>query len=203
MALRHTYTLLIALLCGGTAASFAADAVPARTPARAPEPLQEIVNVPTADGLQLAGYFTMPATGPAAGAPVVLLLPDGPGGSPMKANDPSRSLARGFALAGYAVLSLETRHSTQYAFSRFDEAFPDVKAAIDLAASRGYPTVVLGGAGLGSLLAARYIADSGDGRVKALLAFGPRVDLPANWRARLSSLMTTSRDCRRKWSRSS
>jgi alpha-beta hydrolase superfamily lysophospholipase len=93
-------------------------------------------------------------------------------------------VAQGLAKLGYPSLSIETRHTARYPFGDFDDAFADVKAAIDMLSARGFSSVVLAGDGLGSLLAVRYAA-AGDGRVKAVIAYAPSPDLPGALRAKM------------------
>ncbi len=143
---------------------------------------QEVITITTPDGLQLPAVLTTPATGFNASTPAIVFIPDGPGGSPIKASDAARFLADALAGQGYVALSLETRLTARYAFSRFDESATDIKAAIDALASRGASTVVLAGAGLGSLQAARYMIETNDTRVKAFIMASPSEDLAEAWR---------------------
>ncbi len=143
---------------------------------------QEVITVTTPDGLQLPAVLTTPATGFNALSPAVVFLPDGPGLSPIRSSDASRFLAEALAGQGYVSLSLETRLTARYAFSRFDESVTDVKAALDALASRGTTSVVLAGTGLGSLQAARYMLETTDARVKAIIMASPSEDLADAWR---------------------
>jgi len=143
---------------------------------------QDILSITTPDGLQLPAVLHAPAAGFNPQSPVLVFLPDGPGVSPLKSSDPARFLAEGMAARGYAGLSLETRLTSRYAFSRFDESVTDVKAALDALAARGATTIVLVGHGLGSLAAARYVIEAADARVKALVMISPSEDLAEAWR---------------------
>lgn len=143
---------------------------------------QEVLAISTPDGLQLPAVLTTPSSGFNTLSPAILYLPDGPGLSPLRPSDPSRYLAEQLSSLGYVSLSLETRLTARYAFSRFDEAVTDVKAAIDMLAARGTTSVVLSGNGLGSLLAARYMIETNDARVKALILVSPSEDLAESWR---------------------
>jgi alpha-beta hydrolase superfamily lysophospholipase len=152
-------------------------------PRLSPQPTaQEILSIATPDGLQLPAVLTTPASGFNAASPVIVFLPDGPGLSPIRAADPSRFLAEALAGQGYVALSVETRLTARYAFSRFDEAVTDVKAALDMLGSRGTTSIVLAGSGLGSLLAARYMIETNDTRVKAFIFLAPSEDLAESWR---------------------
>jgi pimeloyl-ACP methyl ester carboxylesterase len=167
-----------------SAMGFARAAQPPHA-APAPPPLQEIITLTTTDGLQDAGLFLMPAEGEPTGGVAILHLPDGPGLGLLRPQDSSTFVAQGLARAGYPNLSIETRHGLRYPFGRFDEAFADVKAAADALSARGYNNVILAGDGLGSLLAVRYAALSGDTRIKAVIAYAPSADLPSLCRLRL------------------
>ncbi len=143
---------------------------------------QDIITVTTPDGLQLPAVLTTPATGFNAATPAIVFIPDGPGLSPLRSSDPSHFLADALAGQGYVTLSLETRLTARYAFSRFDESVTDIKAAIDALASRGASTIVLAGAGLGTLQVARYMIETNDSRVKAFIMASPSEDLADAWR---------------------
>jgi len=143
---------------------------------------QEILSIATPDGLQLPAVLNAPAAGSNPAGPAMVFLPDGPGVSPLKSADASRYLAEAMAARGYTTLSLETRLTARYAFSRFDEAVTDVKAALDALSARGSTSVILVGTGLGSLIAARYVIETGDGRVKAMVMVSPSEDLAEAWR---------------------
>ncbi len=144
---------------------------------------QEIVNIATSDGLQLPAVFTYPAGGPHSGGPAILHLPDGPGVSSVRAADAARFVAEGMAARGFVNLSLEPRYVQSYAFSRFGDAVADVRGAVDMLTARGFSGVVLSGHGLGTLLAARYLAETGDSRVKAVVFYAPSRDLAEARRA--------------------
>ena len=143
---------------------------------------QEIVTVTTADGLHLPSVFTAPAGGAYSGGPAILHLPDGPGTSSLRADDAARFAAEGLAQQGYVNLSLETRYVQSYAFSEFDDAIADVRAAIDMLVLRGFTDVVLSGHGLGTLLAARYLVETGDDRIRAVIFYSPSPNLAEAWR---------------------
>ncbi|MCB2107185.1 MAG: alpha/beta hydrolase [Rhodobacteraceae bacterium] len=161
-------------------AVFAASMCPA---AAQTAPSHEIMTLMTADGVQLPAVLSYPASGFNANAPVIVHIPDGPGLSPLDASSPARFVADALALKGYGNLSLETRLSTSYPFSRFDETVTDIKAAVDALAGRGAARIVLAGHGLGSLEAARYLVETGDPRVRGLIHFAPSQDLADAWRA--------------------
>jgi len=171
--------LLVMLLAAGSGSVLAQTAV--SRPAGGPIS-QEILTITTPDGLQLPAVLSAPAAGYSAANPAIIFLPDGPGLSPLKSSDASRYLAEAMAARGYVALSLETRLTSRYTFSRFDESVTDVKAAIDSLAARGTTSVILAGSGLGSLVAARSVIESGDGRIKALIMISPSEDLAEAWR---------------------
>ena len=154
----------------------------AQTTTNRPAITQDIITIATPDGLQLPAVLTTPASGFNPLSPAIVYIPDGPGISPLKSSEASRFLPEAMAVRGYVNLSLETRLSSRYAFSRFDEAVTDVKAALDALAARGTGSIILAGSGLGSLVAARYVIETGDSRVKALVMISPSEDLAEAWR---------------------
>lgn len=159
----------------------------AQTAARgtAGAPRIELGTVTTPDGVTLPTVLTAPATGPNTGSPIILHLPDGPGASTFRATGPARYVAEGLARLGYASLALEPRYVQSFAFSRFEDAITDVRAAVDMLQTRGFTRIVLAGHGLGTLLGARYIAETGDSRIKAVIAYAPSADLAEFWRTRM------------------
>lgn len=195
--MRPALNLLAAILAlsgvlGGAALPAAAQTASpqASAPANARAPAGDgmtvdLATVTTADGVALPAVFTFPAGGMNTGGAAVLHLPDGPGGGVMRPSDPARYVAAGLARLGYTSLALEPRYVQSYAFSRFDDAVNDVRAAMDMLQVRGFSRVVLSGHGLGALLAARYMAESADGRVKAVVSYAPSADLAEAWRAQM------------------
>ncbi len=178
--------MAIAPLDPGPAAAQASVQASVQTPVRAPAdaaPAFEVGTVTTNDGVTLPIVMTYPASGVNTGGAAILHLPDGPGISAVQPNVTSRYVAGGLARLGYTSLSLEPRYAQSYAFSRFDDAINDVRAAVDLLQVRGFSNIVLAGHGLGSLLAARYMAETADGRIKAVASFAPSTDLAEAWRA--------------------
>src|SRR5690606_14206118 len=134
-------------ICVGLALVLALGVVPARgaDEATASSLAQEVVTLMSGDGLPVPGVLTWPPGPTLPAGTVVLHLPDGPGKSPLRAADTTRYVAQGLARQGYPSLSIETRHSSSYPFGEFDTAFADVRAAIDMLASRGFSGVVLAG----------------------------------------------------------
>ncbi len=164
------------------ALSTAAAQAPVRAPA-AEAPAFELGTVTTSDGVTLPTVLTYPAGGVNTSGAAILHLPDGPGISSAQPAVTSRYVANGLARLGYTSLSLEPRYVQSYAFSRFDDAVNDVRAAVDMLQVRGFSNIVLAGHGLGSLLIARYMAETADGRIKAVAAYAPSADLAEAWRA--------------------
>lgn len=177
--MRQAATYLSAMALAVLAVSPAA----AQAPARALEPGYELATVTTSDGVTLPSVLTFPAAGVNTGGAAILHLPDGPGISAVQPNTMSRIIASGLARLGYTNLSLEPRYVQSYAFSRFDDAVADVRAAVDMLEVRGFSNIVLAGHGLGSLLGARYMAETADARIKAVVALAPSPDLAESWRA--------------------
>lgn len=143
---------------------------------------QEITTVVTSDGLRLPAVFTYPVGGAYSGGPAILHLPDGPGTSAVHPASAARFAAEGLAVHGFVNLSLEPRYVQSYAFSRFDDAVADVSAAVEMLIARGFTDVILSGHGLGTLLAARYVVETGDSRVKAVVLYSPSRNLSEAWR---------------------
>ncbi|MDX2142665.1 MAG: alpha/beta fold hydrolase [Rhodospirillaceae bacterium] len=188
-ALGRTRRTATALMLAGFVASSAgltgvafAQTAPARAATGAIT--QDVLTLTTADGVSLPALLSTPAAGYNPSSPAIVFIPDGPGLSPLRAGTPPRFLAEALAARGYVSLGLETRLTARYSFSRFDESVTDVKAAVDALIARGTTSVVLAGHGLGSLIAARYMVDAGDARVKALIFISPSPDLAEDWRAK-------------------
>lgn len=179
---RAALTLLAAALVAVTAFTQAVAQTPARAPA-GEAPTFELGTVTTNDGVTLPTVLTIPAGGMNTGGAAILHLPDGPGISAVQPAVTSRTVAAGLARLGYPSLSLEPRYVQSYAFSRFDDAISDVRAAVDMLQVRGFSNIVLAGHGLGTLLMARYMAETADGRIKAVAVFAPSADLAEAWRA--------------------
>lgn len=148
---------------------------------------REVLLLSTADGVQLSALLTSPASGFNAAAPAIIHIGDGPGVPLTAPTGAARGLAEGLAQRGYGNLSLETRMTERYAFSRFDESIADVKAAIDALVARGVSRIVLSGQGLGAAIVARYTAETGDARVRALILESPGGDPAAVLAARVGA----------------
>ncbi len=149
---------------------------------------QEIVTIGTSDGMQLPAVFTYPAGGSYAGGPIILHLPDGPGVRAARMADAGRFAAEGLAKRGFVSLSLEPRYVQGYAFIRFADAINDVAAAVDMLIARGFSGVVLAGHGLGALLAAQYMVETGDTRIQAAAFYSPSQNLVEARRAKVGDV---------------
>ena len=147
--------------------------------------VEEVVSFTTDDGVELPAVLVYPDSGMNINGPAVLHLHGGPGGSPVRLNSAARYVANGLAQAGYTNLSIESRHASRYSFTRFDEVIEDIRGGIDVLASRGFTDIVLAGAGLGSLRMARYMIETDDARVKALVHYSPTQNMADNWRQRV------------------
>ncbi len=145
--------------------------------------VHETTVITTPDGLRLSAVFTYPSDGVHTDGPVLLHLPDGPGMSAVRPSDAARFVAEGMAERGFVSLTLEPRYVHSFAFSLFDDAVADVRAAINTLTARGFTDIVLSGHGLGTLLTARYLAQTADGRIKAVIMYSPSRDLARAWRA--------------------
>jgi hypothetical protein len=126
---------------------------------------QEISAIVASDGLRLPAVFTYPSGKTYGYGPAILHLPDGPGISAARASDPTRFAAEGVAKKDFVNLTLERRYVQSYAFSRFDDAVADVRAFVAMLAARGFTENILAGQGLGTLLTARYVFETGDSRI--------------------------------------
>lgn len=167
------FSLLCTLLFW-PAVSWAADGV-----------VEDIVAFVTDDGVELPAILTYPERGMNIHGPAVMHLHGGPGGSPIRPSSAARYAAAGLAKAGYTNLSIETRHASRYSFTRFDEVVEDIRGGIDVLAGRGFKDIILAGAGLGSLRMARYMVETGDPRVKAVIHYSPTQNMADNWRERV------------------
>ncbi|MEQ8509084.1 MAG: alpha/beta hydrolase [Rhodospirillaceae bacterium] len=146
---------------------------------------EEVVTFTTADGVILPAVLLYPEAGLNSHGPAILHLHGGPGGSPIRPNSAARYAATGLAQQGYANLSIETRHATRYSFTRFDEVIEDIRGGVDMLAARGFTDIILAGAGLGSLRVARYMVETDDPRVKAVIHYSPTQNMADNWRQRV------------------
>lgn len=176
MVLRHIF-LIAAIVCvsvTGRDAAWAADGV-----------AEEIISFTTSDGVVLPAVFAYPESGMNVNGPAVLHLHGGPGGSPLRVSSAARYAAEGLARAGYTSLSIETRHATRYSFTRFDEVIEDIRGGVEVLAARGFKDIILAGAGLGSLRVARYMVETDDPRVKAVIHYSPTQNMADNWRQRV------------------
>lgn len=154
--------------------------------ARAAEGLsEEVISFTTSDGVVLPAVLLHPDSGMNVNGPAVLHLHGGPGGSPLRVSSAARYAAEGLALAGYTNLSIETRHATRYSFTRFDEVIEDIRGGVDVLAARGFKDIILAGAGLGSLRVSRYMVETDDPRVKAVIHYSPTQNMADNWRQRV------------------
>lgn len=146
---------------------------------------EDIVSFTTADGVVLPAILVYPESGINTNGPAILHLHGGPGGSPIRVNSAARYAATGLAQAGYTNLSIETRHATRYSFTRFDEVIEDIRGGVDMLAARGFSEIILTGAGLGSLRVARYMVETDDPRIKAVIHYSPTQNMADNWRQRV------------------
>ena len=147
--------------------------------------IEEVLSFKTDDGVELPAILAYPESGANIHGPAVLHLHGGPGGSPLRVDSAARYVASGLARAGYTNLSIETRHATRYSFTRFDEVIEDIRGGVGVLASRGFTDIILAGAGLGSLRVARYLVETDDARVKAVIHYSPTQNMADNWRQRV------------------
>jgi len=151
--------------------------------------VEEVISLTTDDGVRLPAILMYPSEGMDVHSPAIVHIHGGPGGSPISADSAARYVAEELAGAGYTNLSVESRHASRYPFTLFDEVVIDVQAAVDMLAARGFSDIVLAGAGLGSLRVARYLVETDDSRVKAVLHFSPTQNMADNWRERVGEVV--------------
>jgi len=93
---------------------------------------------------------------------------------------PPMFLAGELAARGYAALGYNGAHSGEsFRTSEFETAVKEVGAAIAYMKSRGYRNIVLMGHSLGTPIVEHYMGTEPDSAVKALMVYGPHIDIPA------------------------
>lgn len=135
-----------------------------------------------------------PAAGENIHGPAIVLLSEGPGSNPARADEPSRYAAEKLAAQGYTVLSLYTHMERGFPLMSIEDTGPQVDQALTFLEMRGYEDIVLGGRGYGAIAAANYLANfpdtlmdnGGERRVKAALLLAPLTELRQYPRADLA-----------------
>jgi len=136
--------------------------------------LAELIKLTTSDGLQHFGaiYHARDYTSRAE-KPVGVVLVHGYTGT--FTGEVEGALPPMLAAAGYTTLVANNRGAgiLGAARERFEGCVPDIRAAIDLMADRGYGRIILLGHSKGGVKAAYYLAQTGDPRVIALGLLSP------------------------------
>ena len=137
----------------------------------------QIVDLTTADGLNIAAFVMYPSSGFDPGAPGIVFHHGGFGGHGARKIGAPRSVAERLAEAGYATITLISRHVDGYVHRDVEEARFDIAAAVDYLAEQGIEDLVLAGHSMGSMWVSIYYAQNKDPRVKAMLHFAPTHDM--------------------------
>jgi len=152
-------------------------------PVGAQDITQNVITLLTDDGAEIPAILMHPATGMNTHNPGVVVHHGGPGGHPARGCCAPRWAAEHLAKLGYTTLSPLSRHSSgrnagTYRTQPFETATLDVKAAVDFLAQLGAQDIILAGHSLGSIRISRYMGDTEDSRVKAMVHYAPTRDLP-------------------------
>ena len=171
---------LIALVCIATLADHGLS-----SSARADEvaaPRQEVIYITTDDGWRLPAILMTPATGLNPHTPGIVFHHGGAGGHPVRSVGAPRWAAEYLAARGYTTLSILSRHSSgpnrAYMGAAFNIATQDIKAAVDWLADLGAPKIILAGHSLGSIRITRYMVETEDSRINAMVHFAPTRNMP-------------------------
>ena len=151
---------------------------------------QNVITLLTDDGAQVPAILMHPAEGINTHNPGVVIHHGGPGGHPARACCAPRWAAEHMAALGYTTISPLSRHSSgrnagTYRREPFETATLDIKAAVDFLAQVGAQDIILAGHSLGSIRITRYMVDTQDSRVKAMVHYAPTRDLPEWMRANM------------------
>ncbi|WP_336951514.1 alpha/beta fold hydrolase [Sphingobium aromaticivastans] len=163
-------------------AFFAAHPVPVRAMIRDDRPTQQMVlQLKAQDGVSVPTLLTFPKSGMNIDAPVIIHCHGGPGASPLDGSGPW--IAQGMAANGYTVIAPSMRHGQALFDSDFKTFDKDVKAVVDYVQSLGFRRIILTGSSFGSITITRYMIDTQDDRISALIHFAPTEDV-GPWTAR-------------------
>ena len=143
--------------------------------------VQELVHVRADDGFVVPAVLAFPAEGMNFHSPAIIHHHGGPGGGPL--GGAPRWAGEGLAARGYTCLSLKSRHSSDHPWRTFEEATLDIKALVDFLSNLGFKDIILTGHSLGSIRVARYLVDTQDPRIKALVHYAPTRNL-SDWMRR-------------------
>ncbi len=152
---------------------------------------QQVMFLDADDGQRIPAVLMYPAAGADFNSPAIVFHHGGPGGHPIRSIGAPRWAAERLAERGFTTLSLLSRHSSGrntrgYGATPFSHATLDIKAAVNWLAQQSYsPAIVLAGHSLGSIRITRYLVETGDPRVKAMVHYAPTRNMPDWMRANL------------------
>ena len=136
---------------------------------------QQVVHLHASDGREVAVLVTSPLGGPNIASPVVIHCQGGPSATPLEGSGPW--IAEGLAAQGYTVVQPEVRHAGELFNAEFADFDKDVKATVDYLEAVGFRDIVLTGSSFGSITSTRYLVDTQDARIKAVIHFSPTADM--------------------------
>jgi pimeloyl-ACP methyl ester carboxylesterase len=136
---------------------------------------QQVLHLHASDGRPLAVMMTSPRGGPNFASPAVIHCQGGPSATPLEGSGPW--IAEGLAAQGYTVVQPEVRHAGELFNAEFPDFDKDVKATADYLEAVGFHNIVLTGSSFGSITATRYLVDTQDSRIKAVIHFSPTADM--------------------------
>ncbi|MBI3949852.1 MAG: alpha/beta fold hydrolase [Acidobacteria bacterium] len=169
LAGRLTALLVLVVLMAATAQS--------QEPANNPSGIvQEIITLTAEDGVQVPAILTYPSSGINIYTPALIHHHGGPGGTPL--GGAPRFIAERLAARGYTNVSIKSRHSSGHPWIPFEKATLDIKAAVNFLSNFGIRDIILTGHSLGSIRITRYMVDTQDPRIRALIHYAPTRDLP-------------------------
>ncbi len=153
------------------------------TPALGQDITSNVITLLTDDDAQVPAMLMHPSSGMNTHNPGVVIHHGGPGGHPARGCCAPRWAGEHLARLGYTVVSPLSRHSSgrsagTYRSEPFETATLDIKAAVDFLAQIGAQDIILAGHSLGSIRITRYMIDTQDNRVKAMVHYAPTRDLP-------------------------
>jgi pimeloyl-ACP methyl ester carboxylesterase len=119
--------------------------------------------------------MTSPRGGVNASSPAVIHCQGGPSATPLEGSGPW--IAEGLAAHGYTVVQPEVRHAGELFNAEFPDFDKDVKATVDYLEAVGFHDIILTGSSFGSITATRYLVDTQDTRIKAVIHFSPTADM--------------------------
>lgn len=135
---------------------------------------QEVISLTASDGRVVPTLITFPPGGMNINAPAIIHCQGGPGASPLEGSGPW--IAAGMAPKGYTVIAPMVRHGEALFDTDFRDYAKDVKAAVDYLASMGFKQIILTGSSFGSITTTRYMIDTQDPRITAMIHFAPTED---------------------------